>query len=473
MKQLTILIISILAIFSSCNNKPEAGPGFDTTLLSDSQNKSSCVRFASDENDNAVVSWCETDKAEKNFFYLSFFDEEKGKFGGRINIPMEQNTAIHEEGMPKIAIKSDGTIIAMFEVNSPTPDNGWAGFIHYIQSFDKGKSWTQPLCVHADTSAGKSRSFADITRLGNGEIGATWLDAPGGNKEGGRPVKFAKTNGRNGFGNERLVDSLACECCRTAISSNDGKISIVFRDIIDDNIRDISVSTSSDNGETFSPAFSFSDDDWVINGCPHNGPSVVNSKENVYAAWFTGSDKKGVYYSELNNNHEVVFKKLISPNGKNIQLCLMADGSRVLAYNEISRHADSLFSRIIVNKIANGTMLQKDITPSNAQAGYPVIHALKKDKIVVAWTEDDKVFYSIVRSQDISDAVQEPALKPVVAFNDLPKIKIENKKDPVCGMPLGEKVQDTTRYHENIIGFCSDGCKDKFIKKPNAYLVMK
>jgi hypothetical protein len=245
MRQLFILLITVFILLPSCNYKSSQEKFFDRVLISNPKHKASCVRFDSDEQHNPIISWCETDEAGRKFFYLSFFEEKNGRFGKPVSVPMEQNAAIHEEGMPKVAIKSDGTIIAVYETVSPTPENGWAGFIHYIQSFDKGKSWTKPLCVHADTSRGKSRSFADITRLSNGEIGASWLDVSLDNKKNGRTVKFAKTNGRNGFDNERLVDSFACECCRTAISSNDGKISIVFRDIISDSVRDISVSVDS------------------------------------------------------------------------------------------------------------------------------------------------------------------------------------------------------------------------------------
>ena len=467
MRQLFVLSIMVFILLASCNTKSSQEKPFNTVVISNEKHKASCVRFASDEQNNPIISWCETDEGERKLFYLSFF--KNGKFGTPVSIPIEQNAAIHEEGMPKVAIKSDGTIVAVYETVSPTTENGWAGFIHYSQSFDKGKTWTKPLCVHADTSEGKSRSFADITRLSNGEIGATWLDVSLDSQKHGRTVKFAKTDGKNGFENERLVDSFACECCRTAISGNDGKISIVFRDIISDSVRDISVSTSSDNGDTFSKAVSFSNDDWIVNGCPHNGPSVANDKGNVYAAWFTGSQKRGVYYSELNNNQEVIFKKLINADGKNIQLCLTPDGAKVLAYNETRRQADSFYSKIVVNKIEGEKALQANITSPEAHAGYPVIHAMKKNHIAVAWTEDDKVFYCLLNDNDISNTIQQSAIMPVVTENKLLHVKLDYEKDPVCGMPLSHGAKDTTSYNEKTIGFCSNECKEEFLKNSKQY----
>src|SRR5690606_18887607 len=114
----------------------------------------------------------------------------------------------------------------------------------------------------------------NIIRLDDGEVGAAWLGAnPDGGKEG-RPVKFAKTTKNGGFGDAVLIESFACQCCRTALSRNgSGQVSVVFRDLLPGSVRDISVSKSFDNGRTFSAAAPFSNDNWVIDGCPHNGPS--------------------------------------------------------------------------------------------------------------------------------------------------------------------------------------------------------
>lgn len=84
-----------------------------------------------------------------------------------------------------------------------------------------------------------------LFRLSDGEIGACWLDESLADAKRGRSIKFAKTNGRNGFQNELLIDSFACQCCRTAISSDDkGNVSIMFRNIVAASVRDITVSTS-------------------------------------------------------------------------------------------------------------------------------------------------------------------------------------------------------------------------------------
>jgi len=41
---------------------------------------------------------------------------------------------------------------------------------------------------------------------------------------------------------------------------------------------------------------------------------------------------------------------------------------------------------------------------------------------------------------------------------------VDNKKDPSCGMPLTAGIEDTVHYNGKVYGFCSDECKQQFLK---------
>jgi membrane fusion protein, copper/silver efflux system len=43
-------------------------------------------------------------------------------------------------------------------------------------------------------------------------------------------------------------------------------------------------------------------------------------------------------------------------------------------------------------------------------------------------------------------------------------------KDPVCGMPLSGKAEQSSVYHGARYGFCSKDCKDKFDQNPSVYI---
>jgi YHS domain-containing protein len=45
---------------------------------------------------------------------------------------------------------------------------------------------------------------------------------------------------------------------------------------------------------------------------------------------------------------------------------------------------------------------------------------------------------------------------------------VNNKKDPTCGMPVTAGISDTAHYDNKVLGFCSTGCKEEFLKNPKA-----
>jgi YHS domain-containing protein len=45
---------------------------------------------------------------------------------------------------------------------------------------------------------------------------------------------------------------------------------------------------------------------------------------------------------------------------------------------------------------------------------------------------------------------------------------VDNKKDPSCGMPLTAGIEDTAHFNGKVYGFCSDECKQIFLKNPVA-----
>ena len=45
---------------------------------------------------------------------------------------------------------------------------------------------------------------------------------------------------------------------------------------------------------------------------------------------------------------------------------------------------------------------------------------------------------------------------------------VDNQVDPNCGMPVTAGIADTVHYNGKIYGFCSDECKQAFLKNPVA-----
>lgn len=479
-KLINILWFSLLAVtLVACSNESKKQiikEALQPTLLSNSAMEASCVYLTSDEKNNPVISWVEIDSSKNKFFYFANWEEANNKFSTPITIPITENTSIHEEGMPKIAIKGDGTIFAVYETSTPSPNSKWGiSDILFIQSFDKGKRWTAPKSVSTIRTAETSCSFSGISRLSDGEIGIAWLDTNKDPEKKGRPVLFAKTLGKDKISTPVVIESEACQCCRVSITSSaKGQISIAFRDLLPGSIRDISMSFSSDNGKIFHRITDFSKDGWMVDGCPHNGPSIAMNNDKNYTAWFSGGSRKGVHYAELNAKGEVLQQRYLSHDGRFIQLNVLNDDTRVMAYNEEYMVGSEAFSRIMLTKINDTLFTKREITPNYIKASYPVLETYGDKGIVIAWTESGKIVYRNIDADKIiqkADEVKSTTISPVDEMKNQMNGQVEMAIDPVCGMKVNVANSEVTSLHKGkTIHFCSTHCKKMFDASSEKYL---
>lgn len=402
MKNTYIGIAFLFILLQACGTSKEEGNN-NPVLLSDTAHIASSVFLAKDENNTPVISWIEKDSEGTPSFYFAKWDADKEIFSGQKNIPIEQNASIHAEGMPKIAVKGDGTVIAIYETSTPLENSRFGlGDIRFVSSVDGGHSWSAPQSIQSENVQAVSRSFSGIQRLDDGEVGVSYLGTHLNKEIEGRPVLFAKTNQDHVFEKETLIDSTACECCRTALSSNGlGKVHLVYRDLLPGSIRDISVSHSDNLGLSFSAPTPFSADQWKVEGCPHNGPSVVSSHENTYIVWFSAGTRTGISYAELNKNNKIISKIHLNPNGKFAQISLLPDNSRLVVYDAVHENKGGVSKTIIINRIKDNEVYEKEIKTITGKAMYPVAESISQKKAVIAWEEEGKIYYTPLKTKGI------------------------------------------------------------------------
>lgn len=381
---LTGAILCSCSPLSETNNTPNS--------ISGAGRRAYTAYLTKNQLSHPVLAWTEEDTVTKEKFFLFSISQDNGStFSSGINVPIEPTTSFHAEGMPKIAFRKNGDIYVFYEMKLSSESNKFAGEIHYTISKDGGDSWSAPIRLHRDSMPNKSWSFMDVGVLNNGELGVCWLDNS--REKNGRPVKFSKTNSDGNFTTEIIVDSIACPCCRTSIYSDmSGNIHIVYRDVINDSIRDISVASSYDNGITFKKPVCFSGDQWNINGCPHNGPDVICNGKNIYATWFTGAKERGVYFASLGIDGKMNDKQKISGEGRYIQLASMSESKQVLVYNQTNLNANQNISFSIEALVLPDN---KKITlrSSSTDASIPVVLGINAKEFLVAWIENQQVFY--------------------------------------------------------------------------------
>ncbi|GAB4021982.1 sialidase family protein [Spirosoma koreense] len=382
------------------------------TMVSDPNFAGVSPRLTTDAAGNPILSWAETDGENGSAFYFALSTDGGKTFGSKIRVKTSANLSVHAEGMPKVAVKADGTLLAVFEVPRPTEASRFAGDLLYTLSSDKGQTWTEPRPVHQDASPGKSHSFSDITRLPNGEIGIAWLDEKLPGREG-RPVVFAQTSKGKGFGPAVLVDDNACQCCRMNVFVDASQqIHLTYRDLVsaarkgEAASRDISTAVSTDGGQTFGKPKVVVADHWQVNACPHAGPVVAQTGGDVLVTWFSGKENAaGLRLARLGSDKLV--SGVMTNRAKHPQLTA-ANNRLVWVWDESvskdgSGEMGSFVQRIGMRTVAGEVVSPTTyLTPESVNATYPAVLATSKGTLVAyEQTQEKQKAVIVVRLIDV------------------------------------------------------------------------
>lgn len=211
--------------------------------------------------------------------------------------------------LPGVAPLPGGALLAYWERFDRSNGDPIATRIHLARSDDGGQTWSALASPHRDGTAGQ-HSFMATFPLDAG-LGLTWLDAQ---KQQFHPAAHAdgKPEWRGAIGlrwatlaadgqvtADAFIDPITCECCPTAAARTSRGPVVAYRDRVtpdvrpedvrDDagSVRDIHV-VRLENGSWTQPRRVFADN-WVINACPDNGPSIDANGSTVAVAWWTGA----------------------------------------------------------------------------------------------------------------------------------------------------------------------------------------
>lgn len=396
MKYIIIAILGFLMSFKQ-PNKP--------VQLSDIQRVGTAPRFTTDAQGNPVLSWAEKDGDKANLFFFAISKDGGNTFSEKISVKVPEKMSIHAEGMPKIAFKKNGEIIANFEVSMPTTTERFVGNFYFISSKDKGKTWSEPQTVHQDETAGKSHSFGDMATLPDGQVGLVWLDEKLG-KYAGRSVKFRQTLSDGTLSPEVVVDSNACQCCRTNLFvDTDNNFHVLFRDLLADGSRDISHVVSKNGGKSFTDFSVVFDDKWKVNACPHTGPSITQVGKDLYTAWFTGKENEaGVRLTKIGSGK--LLDKIETNRAKHPQVGVL-DNKLVMTWDQSMQKDEKFFTKIglrIFEK--DGSFKEEWITPDFEVSTYPVVLSVGKDLLVAYEQKKEATDNSVIMVQRISNLVK-------------------------------------------------------------------
>jgi hypothetical protein len=315
------------------------------------------------------------------------FDE-----GTRVNDGGE--VASHAENTPLMVVRSMREFYALWTSSGDGHDHS---SLRLATSTNWGRSFGKSIPV--DPTGTASQSFYTLAVGPDGAVYAAWLDGRdrGQGKPGTSALYVARsTNRGQSFEKSVRVALDVCPCCRPSIAFTDAKtLHICWRGVMDDDIRDIFVATSTDGGATFSTPVRVAEDNWRINGCPHSGPSLATLGGKLFAAWRTVAGGRGRMYIASSGDNGAHFSAKVEADSNlldaNHPQLLALEGSLALVFQAREASSQNAWGKfdIYFRQIDQDGALSAPQRLGHAvgSATYPTILFERPDHLFVAWTE--------------------------------------------------------------------------------------
>lgn len=418
MKKTSQLVILCIVLFMATSCGQHSHESIAVSRINGRNLEQTAPYLTTDNKGNAVLCWTAKAPTDSlNRLMYSVYDTDKDIFRKPVVVSVSAGTKSSAESMNKVAFKSDGTVIAIFAKRFENKTNPYAGAICYSMSSDEGLSWSPAQYIHSDTSHIYGRGYFDVSTLKNGEIGAVWLDGRYKKAIKGSAIFFSRTEKGGGFKGDTCINKNTCECCRTdLLADKNGNIHIAYRSIMypgalmGKQVRDMVYTFSGDNGKTFAPQQVISKDNWMIEGCPHTGPSMAMTETGINAVWFTASGNTGLYRSSKSlTDTNFNGRDLLTANGRHPQLVSFADGKLAMVYEEnekvesyhkgseaaqmhsharMSHNSPAPAAKIILRIINTGKEDEIiNLTDGKLPDHHPVLVPVK-DGVLIAWVRE-------------------------------------------------------------------------------------
>ena len=358
-----------------------------------------------DKKGSPILSWMRIDGET---VYLEYARLESKQWSPPITVSSGGNWLVNRADFPSVVQLTDSLWAAHWLVF--TDPSSFAYDVFVSLSRDGGKTWEEGFSPHTDGTISE-HGFVSFFADGS-DVGVVWLD--GRNMLGGHAdeaVQRVHSEGIDGMAlrstkftsmglisDDQEIDDLVCDCCQTDISETpDGPI-LVFRNRTENEHRDIYFSRMI-NGQ-WSKSKPVAVDNWLIGGCPVNGPSVAANQNKTAVAWYTQAKGFGEVKVALSDNGSDDFDSPINiDSGEDVLgqvgLAPLEEGGFVISW---MTHKEGTSGELRVQYIDDLGVTSQSIVKENISntriAGLPQM-VLHDENIVLAWTGGSNVQKSV------------------------------------------------------------------------------
>lgn len=292
--------------------------------------------------------------------------------------------------VPSVQRLANGTLVAQWGETTDAQIEAYNLRLSY--SKDDGKTWAPSFIPHNDGTKSQ-HGFASMFDMPGSGLGVVWLDGRNSAFDFDKPetgtmeLRFAAFDANWKQTADIEIDHRVCECCSTtAVVTSDGVLT-AFRDRDDKEVRDMGVSRL-ENGR-WTPTTIISQDNWMIDFCPVNGPMLSARGRDVAAAWFTVKNDQGQAYAAFSNDAGRSWSAPIRLDDGGslgrVDVEMLDDGSAVVTWVEYAEGRSDFRMRRIDRAGARSAPITVAGVSGGRASGFPRV-ARRGEELVFSWT---------------------------------------------------------------------------------------
>ena len=260
--------------------------------------------------------------------------------------------------------------------------------VHISKSADGGETWSPSIIPHRD-EINAEHGFVSMLATPDDKTLVFWLDGRNTKKieDNAMTLRTAIIEKNGNITEEVALDRRVCDCCQTGATWTSKGPIVVYRDRSKNEIRDIGIVRKVN--DTWTPPSRLFEDNWMITGCPVNGPSIASQSNMVVVGWFTmPEDKPKVLIATSLDFGETFSTPIQIDQGNAIgRVDVVIDGNQVIATwmeNEIESAAIKMRSIDFDGKVSEVYPIGSN--SNSRESGFPRL--IKNDAgLLMAWTD--------------------------------------------------------------------------------------
>jgi hypothetical protein len=156
------------------------------------------------------------------------------------------------------------------------------------------------------------------------------------------------------------------------------------------------VSTSRDDGKTFATETRVAEDGWRLRGCPHSGPSIIQSGNRLYIAWLTeGHEQRPRIQLAWSDDQGSHFHAPITASSDSLDpnhpaLATSEDDRTLLVFQGRAKKADGSWSpsTVFVEEVNSDKVSAPNaVATTGGAVSYPHVAVGTGGRSYVVWTQ--------------------------------------------------------------------------------------